>query len=69
MNKIENINAFLNELKNNAGAIWVENDAINMSILKKNQHQAITDFIINNRSQLISVLNENKIFSEFSRKC
>jgi amino acid adenylation domain-containing protein/non-ribosomal peptide synthase protein (TIGR01720 family) len=64
MNKIENINLFLNELKHNDGAIWLEDGAINMSLLKKNQLEAFSDFIKNNKSRVIAILNENKIFSE-----
>ncbi len=58
------MNTFLNELRQNEGAIWVENGAINLSVLKKHQSQAISDFIVKNKSQLISLLTENKIFSE-----
>src|SRR4051794_2065791 len=63
---MKNSNVFFNELRRNNGVIWVENDAIHLSIPKNFQNQETNDFIKNNKHQLISVLKENQIFSEES---
>ncbi len=57
------INQFFNKLRLNAGAIWLENNTINLSVPKNFQNQETKDFIVNNKNQIISILNENQIFS------
>lgn len=60
---MKNIHVFFNEFRLNAGAIWLENGSINLSVPKKFQNQDTKDFIVNNKNQIISILNENQIFS------
>jgi amino acid adenylation domain-containing protein/non-ribosomal peptide synthase protein (TIGR01720 family) len=59
-----NINLFFNKLKFNSGAIWLENETIKIFVTEKLKNQETKDFILNNKSQLISVLKENNIFSK-----
>jgi amino acid adenylation domain-containing protein/non-ribosomal peptide synthase protein (TIGR01720 family) len=58
------IHIFFNELRLNAGAIWLENDTIRFFAPVKFQTQETKDFITNNKRQLISILHENQIFSK-----
>ncbi len=60
---MENIHIFFNEFRLNAGAVWLEGDVLNLSVPKKFQNQETKDFIVNNKNHIISVLNENQIFS------
>ncbi|NOU19051.1 MAG: amino acid adenylation domain-containing protein [Bacteroidales bacterium] len=60
---MENIHIFFNEFRLNAGAVWLEGDALNLSVPKKFQNQETKDFIVNNKNHIISVLKENQIFS------
>ncbi|OXE97057.1 condensation domain-containing protein, partial [Flavobacterium araucananum] len=57
------INQFFNDLRLNAGAIWLDNETIKLSVPKKFQNQDIRDFITNNKIQIISILRINYIFS------
>jgi Condensation domain len=63
MNSLEHITAFFSELRINAGAIWLENGAINFSAPKKFQNQETNNFIKDNKARLMAILNENGIFS------
>ncbi len=60
---MKNIHMFFNEFRLNAGAIWLEDGNINLSVPKKFQNQDTKDFIVKNKNQIISILNENQIFS------
>jgi hypothetical protein len=64
MNKKENISKFFNELRLNAGAIWLENDKIQFSAPKEFQNKETNDFILSHKSQIIDVLIDNEISSE-----
>ncbi len=61
---MKNINIFFNELRLNAGAIWLDNEIIKFSAPEKFQNQESNDFIKNNRSQILSILKANLIFSK-----
>jgi amino acid adenylation domain-containing protein len=63
MNKFKNITFFLNELKSNAGAIWLEDERIKFSAPKLFQNQETDDFILKNKEQFITILKENNISS------
>ncbi|HKX86722.1 MAG TPA: condensation domain-containing protein [Flavobacterium sp.] len=58
------INIFFNKLKFNSGAIWLENETIKAFVPPVLQNQETKDFIINNKSELITILKENKITSK-----
>lgn len=58
------INIFFNKLKLHSGAIWLENDTIKIFVTENLKNQETKDFILNNRSELIAVLKENRIFSK-----
>ncbi|MFW0740060.1 condensation domain-containing protein, partial [Flavobacterium sp. T12S277] len=58
------INHFFNELRVNAGAIWLDNETIKLSAPKKFQNQETRDFITINKSEIISILRINHIFSQ-----
>ncbi len=61
---MKNIHTFFNELRLNAGAIWLENSTIKLSIPQQYQNQEIKDYIVNNKSLIMSILSENLIFSK-----
>src|SRR4051812_7811236 len=63
MNEIKDIDVFLNQLRYNAGAIWLENDVIKLSAPKKFQNPETDDFIVNNKSKIVSILKVNHIAS------
>ncbi|WP_299316112.1 hypothetical protein, partial [uncultured Aquimarina sp.] len=60
---MKNIHIFFNELRLNAGAIWLENDVVKLSVPLKNQNEITDNFIINNKNQITSILHQNAIFS------
>ncbi|PZX36282.1 non-ribosomal peptide synthase protein (TIGR01720 family)/amino acid adenylation domain-containing protein, partial [Nonlabens dokdonensis] len=55
---------FINTLKINNEAIWVEDNVLKLFILKQNQNEEIKDFIRSNKDELITILYENEIFSK-----
>ncbi|NOU19052.1 MAG: amino acid adenylation domain-containing protein [Bacteroidales bacterium] len=61
--KMKDVHIFLNGLRLNAGAIWLVNDIIKFSAPKKFEKVA-KDFIEENKNQIVSILNENQIFSK-----
>jgi len=61
---MKNIHTFFNELRLNVGAIWLENSTIKLSIPQQYQNQEIKDYIVNNKSLIMSILRENLIFSK-----
>lgn len=61
---MKTINHFFNELRRNAGAIWIENGTIKLFAPKEFQNQETKDFIVNNKIPITSILNENHIFSK-----
>lgn len=60
---MKNVNNLFNSFRYNEGAIWLENEKINLSVPQKFQNQATKDFIKNNKSQIVAILKENQIFS------
>ncbi|WP_430909773.1 hypothetical protein, partial [Maribacter sp. 2-571] len=69
---MKNILVFLNELRLNKGAAWVdENNILKFSIPKKFQNDDTKSLIQKNKLKLISILISNNIFSVnafFSKK-
>ncbi len=61
---MKNIHSFFNELRLDEGAIWLDNNTIKLSASQKFQNQETKDFIKNNKSQIVSILNENRVFSK-----
>src|SRR5690349_5875896 len=61
---MKNLVVFFNELRLDAGAIWIENESIVFSAPKKYRNQETKDFIAANKSHIMSVLKENGIFSK-----
>ena len=61
---MNNIIFFFNELSLHSGAIWLENETIKLSTPKKLQNEETKNFIINNKTQIISILYGNNIFSK-----
>jgi len=55
---------FFRELRLDAGAIWIEDENIKLSTSKKLQNADTKNFITDNKTQIISILKENKIFSK-----
>ncbi|NOU19050.1 MAG: amino acid adenylation domain-containing protein [Bacteroidales bacterium] len=61
---MKNTHTFFNKLRTSAGAIWLENDTIKLIAPKDFQNQETKDFILNNKTSIIAILNENQIFSK-----
>ncbi|MDO6435457.1 amino acid adenylation domain-containing protein, partial [Flavitalea sp. BT771] len=61
---MKNIQAFLNEIRINAGAIWLQNGSIKLFASSTLQHEEVRVFILNNKTEIVSILNENCIFSK-----
>ncbi|MEP7107699.1 MAG: amino acid adenylation domain-containing protein [Ferruginibacter sp.] len=61
---MNNIILFFNELSLHSGAIWLEDETIKLSTPKKLQNEETKNFVVNNKAQIISILNENNIFSK-----
>ncbi len=64
MNILKSITVFLNELRLNSGAIWMEKESIKFSAPLNFQNQETDNFILHNKSKLITILKENHIFSK-----
>ncbi|MDI9339730.1 MAG: amino acid adenylation domain-containing protein [Sediminibacterium sp.] len=63
MKALQTINAFLNELRIQSGAIWTENGKIKFSAPKSFQNKETDAFIVTNKQELISLLEYNQIYS------
>ncbi|MEP7107701.1 MAG: amino acid adenylation domain-containing protein [Ferruginibacter sp.] len=61
---MKDIHIFFNQLRHDDGAIWLENETIKLSTSKKLQNEETRNFVINNKIKIISILNENNIFSK-----
>ncbi|WP_158622663.1 condensation domain-containing protein, partial [Pedobacter sp. KBW06] len=61
---MQDIFAFLSELRTNTGAIWLDNNKIKFSAPKKFQNKETDNLIISNKDKFISILQENKVFSK-----
>lgn len=64
MTQLQNINIFLNELRLDAGAIWLNEGVIKFSAPPKYQNKQTDDFVKDNKSQIIFILNDNGVFSK-----
>ena len=64
MGELNNIITFFNELRLNAGAIWLVDGKIKFSAPKRFQNQETDTFIIANKSKIISILEENFITTD-----
>lgn len=58
------INDFFNQLRIDAGAIWLENENIKLSTSAKLRNDTTRDFVIDNKKQITAVLSDNNIFSK-----
>ncbi|WP_025742494.1 non-ribosomal peptide synthetase [Aquimarina pacifica] len=61
---MRSIYTFFNELRQDKGSIWVEEDRLKLFITKQDNKQEISDFIVQNKQEIISVLQENYVFSK-----
>jgi hypothetical protein len=61
---MKNVDVFFNELRLNAGSIWIENDSIVFSAPKKFQNEETRDFITSNKNLIVSTLAENGVLSK-----
>lgn len=61
---MESILIFFNDLRENAGAIWVENDGLVFSAPKRFQNETTRNFISGNKPRILTLLKENGIFSK-----
>lgn len=64
MDELKDIITFFNELRLSSGAIWMENGKIKFSAPKKFQNKVTNDFIINNKAQIIAMLEQNQVSSD-----
>jgi hypothetical protein len=61
---MKNINIFFNKLRDNNGAIWIDNNQLKLSTSRALQTVELKDFILKNEDEIISILNENEVFSK-----
>lgn len=67
---MHDVNSFLNRLRLNSGAIWLEQDSLKLSTPPSLQTQEIREFITTHKEILVGLLKRNNIDSkqEFLRK-
>jgi len=70
MNKLGDLYSFFNDLRISSGAIWVENGNLKLSTNQSFQNNKTKDFVLSNKSSLISLLTQNHIFAkeDFNKK-
>ncbi|NQY10031.1 MAG: hypothetical protein HRT71_11040 [Flavobacteriales bacterium] len=61
---MKNLYKFFNKLKENGGAIWLEEKLIKASVPEVLQTQTTKDFVKDNTSLIVSSLNHNGVFSK-----
>jgi amino acid adenylation domain-containing protein/non-ribosomal peptide synthase protein (TIGR01720 family) len=64
MNKAPDILDFFNRLKLNSGAIWLEQNKIKLSAPKEFQNKETDELIINNKNEILEILEDNSIHSK-----
>src|SRR6476661_6160078 len=62
--KLKDINMLLNEIRLDAGAIWLENETIKLSTPEKLQTYETKEIILLNKNTITSILRENNIVTK-----